>query len=637
MCGITGFWDSKQRYTQDDAENIVSGMSNSLTHRGPDDSGTWCDSPVGIALGHRRLSILDLSDSGKQPMMSHCGRYVIIFNGEIYNHLQLRKELPPTLGFRGHSDTETLLAGFTEWGIRETIEKTNGMFALAVWDRKEQEIALVRDRVGIKPLYYGQQNGCLFFASELKAIRKHPLFRSELNHAALKLFFRHNYIPAPYSIEQSIKKLPAGSMLTLSRAHPGNEFPDPAKYWDLKAVAEAGQKNSFSGSAKDAKEQLLQLLEQAVNLRTLSDVPLGAFLSGGIDSSLIVALLQKNSSIPAKTFTIGFHEQSHNEAEHAKRVAVHLGTEHTEHYVTAEESRDVIPRLPTMYDEPFSDASQIPTFLVSQLARKHVTVSLSGDGGDELFCGYNRYHHLHQIWQKLQNIPARGMIAGMGWLLGNALSSHKLGRSFLTKASQIGVKNPQELYQALHRHWRDEDEIVLCEQRRNSLIEQEDDWADVPDRRQQWMWLDTMTYLPDDILVKVDRASMAVGLEARVPLLDHRVVEFAWSLPPEMKFQQDEGKTILKEILFDFVPRETLERPKTGFGVPIHEWLRGPLRDWAEALLNEDRIKREGILNPNHIRRKWNQHISGKTDWQYHLWDVLMFQSWLEHATEQTS
>lgn len=631
MCGIVGFWEQRQTSNGMRSQETLQVMNDSLAHRGPDDQGIWVDEQAGIALGHRRLSILELSPLGSQPMVSECGRFVIVYNGEVYNHYSIRGELKSEgVNFRGNSDTETLLHSISQWGVETTLEKANGMFAFGLWDRRKKNLTLARDRIGIKPLYYGTQNGRLFFASELKAIRKHPEFKRQIDRRALKLLFTHNYIPCPFSIEKSIRKLPPGAFVEIDESNLNQDLPTPQRYWNLKEVAEIGQRHHFSGTKNEAKLRLRELISDSVRMRTLSDVSLGAFLSGGIDSSLVVALLQEGSTSPIKTFTIGFHEKSHNEAGYAKAVANHLRTDHTEHYVSPEEARDVIPNLPVMFDEPFSDASQIPTFLVSQLARKHVTVSLSGDGGDELFCGYERYHHIHSIWNRLKSIPARASLAKIFHGIGKATESLGIGLKFLKRASQIGIDNPQQLYQKLHRHWRDSDNLVVGTPVAISLFEDSPQWANVVDHRQQWMWLDSATYLPDDILTKVDRASMAVGLEARVPLLDHRIVEFAWSLPAEMNFGDNDGKRLLKSLLYDHVPRKLVERPKVGFGVPIHEWLRGPLRDWAEALLDESRLAEEGFLNPKPVRLKWGQHVAKDADWQYHLWDVLMFQAWLE-------
>jgi asparagine synthase (glutamine-hydrolysing) len=623
-------------------------MSDTLRHRGPDDGGEWADAAAGIALGHRRLSIIDLSPQGRQPMQSASGRYVITFNGEIYNFKALRRELE-SLGhsFQGHSDTEVILAAVSQWGLKDALSRFNGMFAFGLWDREERLLHLVRDRLGEKPLYYGRMGRTFLFGSELKALRAHPAFKAEINRNVLALYLRHNYIPAPYSIYEGIYKLPSGTILTLSPMEPGS-LPAPIPYWSAREAAEQGTAHPFQGTEGEAVIRLESLLQDAVKLRMEADVPLGAFLSGGIDSSVVVALMQSQSDRPVKTFTIGFFEDGYNEAQYAKAVAGHLGTEHTELYVTAEEAIAVIPRLPTLYDEPFSDSSQIPTFLISQLARRHVTVSLSGDGGDELFAGYNRYFLGRSIWDKIGWMPE-----GMRAMVSRALTSlspqtweavfRKLGpvlpaaiklRNPSDKvhklAEILSVKNPEAMYHGLVSHWKDPASLVIGAAEPPTALTTRDQWAALSDFTEWMMHLDTVTYLPDDILVKVDRASMGVSLEARVPLLDHRVMEFAWRIPLSMKIRSGQSKWLLRQVLNKYVPRELIERPKTGFGIPIDAWLRGPLREWAESLLDEGRLRREGFFNPLPIREKWAEHFSGKRNWQYYLWDVLMFQAWNE-------
>lgn len=647
MCGLTGFWQPGGFHVED-AKAMAEAMAERIAHRGPDDSGVWVDGEAGIALAHRRLSIVDLSAAGHQPMISVSGRYVLVYNGEIYNHRELRLALNigSAASWRGHSDTETILAGFEAWGIEVTLQKTVGMFALALWDRHERALYLARDRLGEKPLYYGWQGDTFSYGSELKALKAHPAFQGEIDRNAVALMLRHNYIPAPYSIYRGICKLPPGTYLKI----PGSGKEEaPIAYWSLLDVARRGRAQPFAGSDQGAVAALDEKLRESVGLQMIADVPLGAFLSGGIDSSLIVALMQAQSSRPVKTFTIGFHEEGYNEAEHAKLVAKYLGTQHTELYVTPEVALEVIPRLPTLYDEPFSDASQIPTFLVSQLAKQEVTVSLSGDAGDELFGGYARYAWASSIWRKLGHIPlplrrvgAHGLhtLSPKTWtqlfdampaIVRSRIRTARPGDKAHRLAEMLVSSTPEELYRGMVSHWKRPDSVVIGATEPPTVLTA-NSWLGHPDFEQLMMYLDAVSYLPDDILVKVDRAAMAVGLETRVPFLDHRVVEFAWRLPSSMKIREGQGKWILKQVLYKYLPKELFERPKMGFGVPIDSWLRGPLREWAESLLDGARLKREGIFNPIQIRQKWQDHLSGECNWQYDLWDVLMFQAWLEEA-----
>ena len=645
MCGIAGYLIKNASRDREDSSAVLKRMADTIVSRGPDDFGVWHDDS-GIGLAHRRLSILDLSPAGHQPMHSISGRYVIAFNGEIYNHLDLRNALKNT-NWRGHSDTETLLAAFEEWGIEATLKKAIGMFAIALWDRQTRQLTLARDRLGEKPIYYGWQ-GCgerssFLFGSELKALKAHPAFSAEIDRDALCLLMRHNYIPAPHSIYRGISKLQPGTFLTVSL-----ERREPAvqTYWSLADIAVSGNSNQFTGSPKQAIDELDVLLKSAVRQQMVADVPLGAFLSGGIDSSTVVALMQAQSAQPVKTFTIGFNEAGYNEAVHAKAVARHLGTEHMELYVTPQQALDVIPNLPKLYCEPFSDSSQIPTFLVSQLARQNVIVSLSGDAGDELFAGYNRYVLAQNLWGKVSRVPL-GMrsLAGAGirglsptaWnkFLGplqpfapKSLRQANVGDKLHKGAGVLGSRTIDELYLGLVTHWQPE-EVVIGGSEPKTCLRGNSPRLDGLDGVQRMMALDAMTYLPDDILCKVDRAAMAVSLESRVPFLDHRVVEFAWRIPQSLKMRDGVGKWILREVLYRYVPKELIERPKMGFGVPIDSWLRGPLKDWTEELLDEGRLRREGYFNPTPIRQKWAEHLSGKRNWQYHLWDVLMFQSWV--------
>ncbi len=647
MCGITGFWDPSSADCAEELQTRVTSMTEPIHHRGPDDSGMWVDALSGIALGFRRLAILDLSPAGHQPMFSTDERYVIVFNGEVYNFNQLRAELAG-LGhaFRGHSDTEVMLAAICQWGIQAAVQRFNGMFAFALWDRRECRLTLVRDRLGIKPLYYGWAGSVFLFGSELKALKAHPVFRAEIDRGALALYLRHNYIPAPYTIYTGFCKLLPGTILTLAGDQLG-ELPDPVPYWSARQVAESGVAHLFEGSDQEAVVELDALLRESVRERMIADVPLGAFLSGGIDSSAIVALMQVQSDRPIQTFTIGFHESGYNEAGHAKEVAHHLGTEHTELYVTPQEAQAVIPRLPALFDEPFADSSQIPTFLIAELARRHVTVSLSGDGGDELFGGYNRYSWARKIWKATGWMPAPFRTLGSAalrrtppaaWdnLLSNRLIPPRwrlfeAGEKIRKIAEILPANSPEAIYLDLVSHWKEPASTVRGAAEPLTLLTSRESWPCLPDYTAWMIYMDLVTYLPDDILVKVDRASMGVSLEARVPFLDdHRVVEYAWRLPLRMKMRNGQGKWLLRQVLYQYVPRQMIERPKKGFGVPIDAWLKGPLRGWAEALLGEQRLKDEGFFNPKPIRQKWQEHLTGKHNWQYHLWDILMFEAWLE-------
>lgn len=657
MCGLVGFLGAAAGLGS--GENLLRSMSDTLIHRGPDDGGVWCDSEQRIGLGHRRLAIVDLSPAGHQPMVSASGRYVIAFNGEIYNHLKLRDELEvltPTLAlplegggnvvrWRGHSDTETLLAGIEVWGLEATLKKSIGMFAIALWDRQTSILTLARDRMGEKPLYYGWQGSgnerVFLFGSELKALKAHPAFSADIDRGALCLLLRHNYIPAPYSIYQGIAKLEPGCLLTVSLAQPE---PKIIKYWDAVAVARAGVTQPFVGTPDEAVDALEVLAKDAVRQQMMADVPLGAFLSGGIDSSTVVALMQTQSSRPVKTFTIGFNEAGYNEAVHAKAVARHLGTEHTELYVSPQQAMEVIPRLPSLYCEPFADSSQIPTFLVSQLAKQHVTVSLSGDAGDELFCGYNRYQLTNKLWSKLSVAPAplRALIAkgitsiapdkwdNLARFIPSAARYSSLGDKLHKGAGVLASHTVDELYLGMVSHLRNPSEWVVDSYEPATHLTGLRPDLEGLSSVERMMVLDTISYLPDDILVKVDRAAMGVSLESRVPFLDHRIVEFAWGLPLSYKLREGQTKWPLRQVLYRHVPRELIDRPKMGFGVPLHDWLRGPLRDWAENLLDEVRLRNEGYFHPAPIRRMWAEHLSGKRNWMAHLWNVLMFQAWLE-------
>jgi len=643
MCGIVGFFSADGCNHQ----NIVVDMMDAIKHRGPDDKGFWHNSESNVYLGHRRLSVVDLSSLGHQPMTSCSDRYVIVFNGEIYNHLLLRKSLKKSgvnITWRGHSDTETLLACIDTWGLKKTIKKCSGMFAIALFDKKHNSIYLVRDRMGEKPLYYGIQNGVFLFGSELKALKKHPEFQGEIDRNSLALQLKYNYIPTPYSIYKGIKKLTPGTILKVSvnGKYPNIEaIESPMAFWSLKEVAINAQLNTYTGSAIEAVNDLDKLLSQSVKGQMEADVSLGAFLSGGIDSSLIVSLMQSQSSSPVKTFSIGFEQESYNEAVYAKQIAQHLGTKHTELYVSAQDAMNTIPKLSNLYDEPFSDSSQIPTYLVSAMTKESVTVSLSGDAGDELFGGYNRYLWTRKIWNKVKYMPysvrkfiAWGMtsVSPVVWnkILRQIVSMPLPGDKIHKLANILPAKSAEDFYFHLVSHWHDIDTIVIGAKDPVAPVERSSLGLNLGSIEQNMMYLDSISYLPDDILTKVDRAAMGVSLETRIPFLDHHVVEFAYKLPLSMKIRNGEGKWILKKVLDRYIPRELMERPKMGFGVPIDLWLRGPLRDWAESLLDESRLKKEVFFHAESIRKKWNEHLSGSLNWQYHLWDVLMFQAWLE-------
>ncbi len=641
MCGIAGFWQPGARSLEDTAREMALRISN----RGPDSAGEWSDAETGIALAHRRLSIIDLSVAGHQPMLSADGRYALSYNGEIYNHFDIREEiekLPLAPDWRGHSDTETLLETVSCWGIEAALSRFNGMFAFALWDRQERKLYLARDRMGEKPLYYGHQGKSFLFGSELKALRSHPQWQGDIDRDALALYFRHNAVPAPYSIYRSIKKLPPAHYVAISDG--GRTISEPICYWNLEKEISQGQSQPLTGPDREMTDRLEALLMDAVGIRMAADVPLGAFLSGGFDSSTVVALMQAQSNRPVRTFSIGFNEAGYNEAEHAKAVADHLGTDHTELYVTPEDALSVIHDLPEMWDEPFADSSQIPTYLVSKLAREHVTVSLSGDGGDELFYGYGRYTFGNSIWKKLSIFPAP-LRAGAARLLATLppaplntlmglmpgrLHQPAFGDKLLKLAEVLAHRDGESFYRSLVSHHKNPAQLVIGATEPPTILTDRSTWPEMSDFRERMMFLDAKTYLHDDILTKVDRASMAVSLEARVPLLDHRVVEFAFSLPMDFKLRNGQSKWLLREVLYRHVPRAMMERPKMGFGVPIEEWLRGPLRDWAEDLLNEKRLREQGYLNPEPVRKMWQEHLSGKRRWHYYLWDILMFQAWLE-------
>jgi asparagine synthase (glutamine-hydrolysing) len=649
MCGITGYWVAPGQLS--DRDGVIAAMMEAIAHRGPDSRGVWNDPEAGIYLGHLRLAIVDLSEAGHQPMVSNSSRWVLSFNGEIYNHTRLRaalEEAGKAPAWRGSSDTETLLAAIEAWGLEAALAQAIGMFALALWDRETRQLHLVRDRLGEKPLYYGWQGqgpGAAFlFGSELKALRRHPAFEGRIARNAVVEVMRHGHVGEDRSIHDGIAKVRAGEIVTVS---PQDRQIERRYYWDGAAVAAAPRGPAPEPGA--AIEQLEALLMDAVGQQMMSDVPLGAFLSGGIDSSTVVALMQRQSDQPIHTFSIGFHEARYNEAEFARAVAAHLGTRHTDLYVTDQELRDVVPRLAQIYDEPFADSSQIPTFLVAQLARQHVTVALSGDGGDELFGGYPRYGHGAKLRARLRGVPAplrhlgagairalpAGLLTrGLEPLIPTPQGKEPIGQRLHRLANFARQPDLEALHRAMVSVWRFPEAAVPGATHPPSLLADHlpprGDLTDV----ERMMQLDMLGYMVDDILTKVDRATMAVALESRAPLLDHRVAEFAWSLPLDMKLRDGQSKWILRQVLYRHVPRELIERPKMGFEVPIGLWLRAGLKEWASALLDPSRLRREGLFDAAVIDRLWQQHLSGRFNWGAQLWCVLMVQAWREALGE---
>jgi asparagine synthase (glutamine-hydrolysing) len=645
MCGLAGYLGSGKN--QDQGIAILERMTDQLIHRGPDGHGAWLDGALGVGLAHRRLSIVDLSELGHQPMCSHSGRYVVAYNGEIYNFRELRSQLKK-LGykFHGHSDTELLLAVIDRWGVEKALESFVGMFAFSLWDRNERTLTLVRDRMGEKPLYYGWQGDSFLFGSELKALRKHPSWKGGVNRDALAQFLRYNYIPGSLSIHPGIKKLSPGHLVQVRYVEGKWETGKQQLWWSLDDVVKNKASKPFSGTDKEAIDELERLLHQSVDGQKIADVPIGAFLSGGIDSSVVVSVMQALSNKPVRTFTIGYAEPSYDESTHAKMVAKHLGTEHEDWIVTASDAMAIIPDLPQLYDEPFADASQIPTALVAKLARRHVTVALSGDGADELFGGYNRHTWAPAIRQRIGRFPKplRAFVAhcfssispnnwdrvftGMRHFFSEKYQVRNPGEKIHKLADLLNFKDKRDLYARLVRAWRDPVPVIGGSSQ-DTIVDHNALWTEKGSFAEQMMCLDAATYLPDDILVKVDRAAMSTSLETRVPFLDHRIVEFSASLPLGMKIRNGQGKWIVRGLLDRYVPRELIERPKSGFGVPIHDWLRGPIRGWAEDLLSEKKLREDGYFDVKSLRAAWNDHLSGKKNMQYCLWSVLMFQAWL--------
>lgn len=646
MCGITGVLYAQPEMASELLSALVKRMSDKLIHRGPDDCGEWVDANAGIGLGHRRLSILDLSPAGHQPMQSANKRYVIAFNGEIYNFKEIRKDLEKSgVHFRGYSDTEVLLENIALFGLDETLVRLNGMFAIALWDKEDSSLTLCRDRIGKKPLYYGRCNNVFLFGSELKSIKQHPSFEDEVDRSALAQFIQYGWLNGPATIYQNIKKLQPGSYIKITRSNM-NEVVTPVVYWSIKQVAENGVEKPYAGNYEQATNELDSLIKDAVNNRMIADVELGALLSGGIDSSLVVAIMQNSSSRKVKTFSIGFDEVTHNEAVHAKNIAEYLQTDHTELYVTPKECMEVIPSLSTMYDEPLGDVSQIPTYLVSKLAKEQVKVVLTGDGGDEFFAGYTRYFRCMEHWAKHQKIPLaiRPMLGqvmdvtakALWGLAGDKIINaeikdwKRLGEKLEKRARRIGAKSPLALFVKMMARYKEIDSLVLNSGESNTFLDRSHEWPQFEKPILNMMLMDAYCYLPDDILVKVDRASMAASVEARAPLLDKNIIEFSWQLPFEMKVDEFGGKRILKNVLSRYIPKDLTDRKKMGFGAPVGQWLRGPLKDWAEDLLNPSKIKNQSYLDSVIVQNLWKQHQSG---WRNHsdiLWSILMFQDFLQ-------
>ncbi len=642
MCGFAGFINFRSIYSKEKLINSVKEINLSIKNRGPDNSGEWVDEKNQVALGHRRLSIIDLTEEGHQPMVSESGRYIISYNGEVYNFNEIRKNLNrPTSSYDGHSDTEVILACIEEHGLKKAVKLFNGMFAFALWDRSEREMHLVRDRVGIKPLYYAINQNNLIFASELKPLIKSGKINKRIDVSSLGEYFRYNRVPAPKTIFEDVKKLEPGQILTFDLESKDINID---RFWNALNVFEEGAKKPFTGSFEEGKNELRKRIDKAVKDRMVSDVPLGAFLSGGIDSSLVVATMQKISSNPVKSFSIGFEQDEFNEAEHAKRVAEYLGTDHTEMYVSEKDALNVIPDLPKYWDEPFADSSQIPTYLVSKMTRNHVTVALSGDGGDEMFAGYNRYYRANKIWEDFRKYPypLRNIASRvLGYLPHQLIDTtyqfispfisqelkfnHRPSSKIESISSALRFKSKSDIYRNIVTHWKDTSSLINYKHSSSYLSL---DNIVGENFIEQMMGYDLINYLPDDILTKVDRASMANSLESRVPLLDHQIIEWAWKLPFQFKVRNHDSKWMLKQILYEYIPKDFLDRPKMGFGVPLATWLRGPLRDWTNDLLSEEQLSKHNLLNKEVVKNTKDRHMNNEADFHYYLWDLLMFQSW---------
>ena len=642
MCGIAGFIDLNG-FSLLQAQNIGKSMGKAIQHRGPDDSGLWIEKDYGVVLVHQRLAILDLTQFGHQPMLSGSGRYVICFNGEIYNHKQLRSELDlngEAPNWRGHSDTETILACFDAYGIKQTLKKLVGMFSIALWDKSTKQIFLARDRMGEKPLYYGKHGKLLLFSSELKALHAHPNFSPNINKDSLSLYIRYNYIPQPFSIYRGIKKLPPGHFVRLKQ----NTKPEP--FYSLSHTVTSGKMNIFKGSETEVINRVENTLKNTVKSQMQSDVPLGAFLSGGVDSSLILALMQEQQSRRVQSFSIGFDDKNYNEAPFAKKIAKYIGTDHSELYVDARQARNIIPYLPKIYDEPFSDSSQIPTLLLTQFAKKSVKVSLSGDGGDEIFGGYNRYTWVKRSWPKFRYIPKpfKNLMAKLitsippsRWniiaepilsIMPQKFQYVNFGDKLHKLSSILNCVSTEELYRTLISNCDTPNDIVISGKEPKTKLNFDDGILNALSNVEKLMFYDTLMYLSDDILVKVDRAAMNFSLETRAPFLDHRLIDLAWQLPFNFKIRNGINKWCLRELLYKRIPKQLIERPKMGFGVPIGDWLKGPLREWVFDLLDKKRMEQSGYFKTSEIHERLEQHISGKKNWQYFLWNILMFETW---------
>ncbi len=640
MCGFAGFVDFPRE--REAGLNVLHGMARAIWRRGPDEEGFWLDIECAVGLTHRRLAVMGLGAEGRQPMVSPSGRWVLAYNGEIYNCPALRSELSAAgVTFRGSSDTEVALAAIEAWGLEASLNRFVGMFAFALWDTAKRKLYLARDRFGEKPLYYGWQGKAFLFGSDLAALRVHPEWEGGVDRAALALYVRYNYMPQPWSIHPKLKKLVPGTWLELSQH--GNDWIETQKtYWSALQVAKSATLNRFQGSESDAEEVLHELMKQAVAGQMTAEVPLGAFLSGGIDSTTIVALMQSMAVRPVRTFTIGFAESSYDESDPARRVAEHLGTDHRECILGAQDALAIIPQLPVFYSEPFADASQLPTILVSRMAREQVTVALSGDGGDEIFGGYNRYVWGESLWRRMGFAPAwalellrKALQAGSpaAWdacacFLPGVSAMRQPGEKLHKFAILLGAENPCAFHERLGSFWHMSNPVLGSME--YPAVTHADVWESKWEMTESMMLADTLNYLPDDILVKVDRAAMGVSLEARAPFLDHRLFEFVWSLPLSFRVQRSGGKRVLRNILDRYVPRRLIERPKSGFALPVHDWLRGPLKDWCEGLLDESRLRNEGFFDPAMVRNAWDEHLSGRRNRQYDLWSILMFQAWKE-------